>query len=248
MKYKLNKLTYHDGCEEYANINLINFINSNLVEKNDKIWNYRDNIVIVQRKQLLYYWSQIYNKLNLINHKYFIVPIEGYGIYKSINIFSQNNNNVSQRIYNTIIKLLDELMVKLLIDNNTINMYGIGGEFYVYFKILRLKYIMANYLGKHIIYNGYSNNNDILNAAKQNNCCSNYNLINYNDFNFNMDRNGITIINLSKINKNIIQNLRSKYVISITCKDNGTYSDYKYIVMKKIIIIDNVNISLFKIC
>ena len=57
MKNKLNKLIYYKGCEEYANLNLINFIDSDIVLHGDKIWNYRDNIVLVERDNILYYWS-----------------------------------------------------------------------------------------------------------------------------------------------------------------------------------------------
>ena len=53
----------------------------------------------------------------------------GYGIYKDINIFSQNNDEVANIIYNLVINLLDDLITELLLDNININLYGIGENF-----------------------------------------------------------------------------------------------------------------------
>ena len=83
----------------------------------------------------------------------------------------------------------------------------------------------------------------ILEAAQKNYSCSEkcYNLINYNTYNFNMVHNGITLINLSKINKNILKNLKTKYVVCITCKDFINYGSYNFITIKKVVKINNVN-------
>ena len=93
------------------------------------------------------------------------------------------------------------------------------------------------------------NNKEILEAAQKNYSCSEncYNLINYNNYDFNMEYNGITLINLSKINKNIIENLKTKYVVSITCKDLTNYGSYNFITIKKVVKINNVKIQIFKI-
>jgi len=254
MKNKLNKLMYYKGCEEYANINLLNYIDSNNVKVNDKIWNYRDNIVLIERENQLYYWTRNKNKLCKINERFFVVPINGYVIYKTINIFSQNNCEIANCIYSIVLDLLDNLMLDLINEHKIINLYGIGGEFYVYFKILRCKY-RTNKLNKYnpnnykFIYNGYSNNKEILEAAQKNYSCSEkcYNLINYNTYNFNMVHNGITLINLSKINKNILKNLKTKYVVCITCKDFINYGSYNFITIKKVVKINNVKIQIFKI-
>tara|TARA_B100000900_G_scaffold415948_1_gene448058 strand:- start:7838 stop:8590 length:753 start_codon:yes stop_codon:yes gene_type:complete len=249
MKYKLNKIVYNENAEEeysnFSNANILNFIISELVEHNDKIWNYRDNIVLVERDNKLYYWSQNNNNLNIITEQYFLTEILGYGIYKDINIFSQNNDEVASIIYNLVISLLDNLVTELLIDNKEINLYGIGGEFYVYFKILKYKYFKLS--ENKLIYNGFSNNEEILKAAQKNNSCTTYNLINYNTYDFNMVYNGITIINLSKINKNIINNLKTKYVIAITCKDKTIFNNYTALALQKIFNLNNVKITVFKI-
>jgi hypothetical protein len=249
MKYKLNKIVYNQNAEEeysnFSNANILNFIISELVEHNDKIWNYRDNIVLIERDNKLYYWSQNNNNLNIITEQYFLTEILGYGIYKDINIFSQNNDEVASIIYNLVISLLDNLVTELLIDNKEINLYGIGGEFYVYFKILKYKYSKLS--ENKLIYNGFSNNEEILKAAQKNNSCTTYNLINYNTYDFNMVYNGITIINLSKINKNIINNLKTKYVIAITCKDKTIFNNYTALALQKIFNLNNVKITVFKI-
>jgi len=250
MKYKLNKIVFNKNVEndysDFSNINILNFINSELVEHNDKIWNYRDNIVLVERDNQLHYWSQNNNSLNIITEQYFLTEILGYGIYKDINIFSQNNDEVANIIYNLVINLLDDLITELLLDNININLYGIGGEFYVYFRILKYKYNNKSNINR-FIYNGFSNNEGILKAAQKNNSCTTYNLINYNTYDFNMKYNGITIINLSKINKNIINNLKTKYVIAITCKDKTIFNNYTALALKKIFNLNNVKITVFKI-
>ena len=74
MKYKLNKIVFNENVEndysDFSNINILNFINSELVEHNDKIWNYRDNC-LVERDNQLHYWSQNNNSLNIITEQYF---------------------------------------------------------------------------------------------------------------------------------------------------------------------------------
>ena len=62
-----------------------------------------------------------------------------------------------------------------------------------------------------------------------------------------MVHNGITLINLSKINKNILKNLKTKYVVCITCKDFINYGSYNFITIKKVVKINNVKIQIFKI-
>ena len=254
MQYKLNKITFNDNSVKdyntYVNLNILDFINSKLVINQDKIWNYRDNIILVERDNKLYHWYINGNKLNIINEKYFITPILGYGIYKDINIFSQNNDIVANRIYTLVIDLLHDLTKELIKNYGEINYYGIGGEFYVYFKILQLKYSYNKKLHNYInpfTYKGYTNNINTLQVAKKNDSCTTYDLINYNDYDFDMKYNGITLINLSKINKNILNNLKTKYVISITCKDKTVFNNYKFVSIKQIINLNNVKITLFKI-
>ncbi len=253
MNHRLNKIIFNDNSDTdyklYVNLNILDFINSELVKNKDKIWNYRDNIILVQRDNKLYHWYKNGKKLNIVNEKYFITPVLGYVIYKDINIFSQNNEKVANTIYSLVIDLLDSLIIELIKNNEYINFYGIGGEFYVYFRILKVKYpdnTLHNNLNK-FTYKGYTNNNDILNVAKKNNSCTTYKLIDYNNFDFNMEYNGITLLNLSKINKNILKNIKTKYVISITCKDKTIYSNYKSFIVKKIFNLNNVKITVFKI-
>tara|TARA_B110000259_G_scaffold7006_1_gene7717 strand:- start:2916 stop:3686 length:771 start_codon:yes stop_codon:yes gene_type:complete len=255
MKYKLNKIKFNDKTntpyERFVNINILDFINSKLVKNNDTVWNYRDDIILIQRENITYFWSINNNKLNKLTERYFISPILGYGIYKDINTFSQNNEKVSNIIYDFVIKLLEGLITKLLKKYKNIEINGIGGEFYVYFKIL--KYNNLNKIQNNtdsmntILYNGYSNNIDIINASKKNNSCNTYRLIDYNTYDFNMVNNGITLINLSKINKNIIKNLKTKYVVSINCNDKTIYDDYKSLVIKEVFNLNNVKITIFKI-
>jgi len=253
MQYKLNKITFNDNSVKdyntYVNLNILDFINSKLVKNGDKIWNYRDNIILVERDNKLYHWYKNGNKLAILNEKYFITPILGYVIYKNINIFSQNNNKVADTIYSLVINLLDTLTKELIKNYENINYYGIGGEFYVYFKILKLKYPdkgLHNYLN-NFTYKGYTNNVNTLDTAKRNSSCTTYKLIDYNNYDFDMKYNGITLINLSKINKNILSNLKTKYVISITCKDKIIYNNYKSLAVKKIFNLNNVKITVFKV-
>ena len=107
MKHKLNKITFNDTSnveyDSYVNLNILDFINSKLVINQDKIWNYRDNIILVERDNKLYHWYKNGNKLTIVNEQYFITPILGYGIYKDINIFSQNNDKVANTIYSLVI-------------------------------------------------------------------------------------------------------------------------------------------------
>ena len=254
MKHKLNKITFNDSSnveyDTYVNLNILDFINSKLVRNQDKIWNYRGNIILVERENKLYHWCKNGNKLNIINEKYFITPILGYGIYKDINIFSQNNDTVANTIYSLVIDLLDNLTNQLIKNCEDINYYGIGGEFYVYFKILKVKYSTNKKLHNYVngfTYKGYTNNINTLQAAKRNGSCTTYNLIDYNNYDFDMKYNGITLINLSKINKNILNNLKTKYVISITCKDKTIFDNYKSIAIKQIFNLNNVKIIVFKI-
>ena len=242
---KLNKVVYNEYCRDIVNINLKECIDKNIVKFGDKIWNYRDNIVLIERDNNLYYWSRFSNTLNIVKEKYFVVPINGYGIYKTINIFSQNNDQTAYSIYNIVLELLNDLITDLCIYNKIINLYGIGGEFYVYFRILKFKYEKNKY--HKIIYNGYSNNQDVLDVSKKNNSCSNYNLINYNTYNFDMKYNGLTLINLSKINNNILKNLKTKYVVSITCKDKFLNNYTRALKIKKVFYLNNVKITIFKI-
>tara|TARA_B110000259_G_scaffold87644_1_gene102009 strand:+ start:6801 stop:7565 length:765 start_codon:yes stop_codon:yes gene_type:complete len=253
MKNKLNKIKFDNNLEieyyNYANINILDFINSELVKNQDNIWNYRENIILIERDNKLYHWYRNENKLSIVNEKYFITPILGYGIYKDINIFSQNNNNIANIIYSLVFDLFEILIDKLLKIYKNINLYGIGSEFYVYFKILKMKYlnIENNNNFSNITYKGYANSVNILETAEKNNSCDTYELINYNTYDFNMKNNGITIINLNKINKNIIKNLKTEYVISISHTDKTIYSNYKALSIKQIFNLNNVKITLFKI-
>ena len=254
MKHKLNKITFNDTSnveyDSYVNLNILDFINSKLVINQDKIWNYRDNIILVERDNKLYHWYKNGNKLTIVNEQYFITPILGYGIYKDINIFSQNNDKVANTIYSLVIDLLDDLTTQLIKNCEDMYYYGIGGEFYVYFRILKLKYPdnkrLHNYLNG-FTYKGYTNNINTLQAAKRNGSCTTYKLIDYNRYDFDMKYNGITLINLSKINKHILNNLKTKYVITITCKDKTIFDNYKSIAIKKIFNLNNVKITVFKV-
>lgn len=247
---KLNKIVYNNSNIEYANNILMDFINnSGLVKYNDKLWNYRDNIILLERDNKLYYWSKLNNRLNELKTEYFVVQIEGYAIYKTINIFSQNNGEIANSIYNIVISLMDDIISDLLNSNMMVNLYGIGGEFYVYFRLLRFKYMSFVNNNNLFVYNGYTNNEKILDAAKKNGSCSTncYNLIDYNTYKFNMTHNGVTLINLSKINKNIINNLKTKYVVAITCKDKGLRDNLDYLILEKSINLKYVKIHMYKI-
>lgn len=236
-RLRLNKVVYNEENDEEQYLSITNqyiskyIYNSRHLEHRDKIWNTRDNIVLVKKKEKLYFWDQNYDKLKEMTEKYFITKINNYGILKSIDIFSQNDDFVKENIYDMIIDIYKNIF-KDMEDNksidmnifNVINMYGVGGEFYVYFKLLRMYGFFTGKSGYIYKYEGYSNNEEILEAAKKNNSCSKnkYNLIDYNIYNFKKfeSRNSITLINLSRINENILNTINTEYVITITCRDD----------------------------
>ena len=60
-------------------------------------------------------------------------------------------------------------------------------------------------------------------------------------------RRTMSTAQVSKINKHILNNLKTKYVITITCKDKTIFDNYKSIAIKKIFNLNNVKITVFKV-
>ena len=196
-----------------------------------------------------------------------------YRIWKSINVFDQNNYNVANNIRNYVIFILknsiDNINYKINTKHKSI-LHGIGGEFYGYF--INLDY--------YDFYIGYSNNLDILKCAEFNmniyklNTKYTNHLINYNNCNSNINSNSNNNINsnnncITKINNvhinNIIINLsvitypiidhllnnRYDNIIIINCKSKNIFrlkqlfSIYKLKFVKWFGIVNIIYLSIF---
>lgn len=189
------------------------------------------------------------NKIVLLN-KLNKIPIDfcNYKIWKTINVFDQNNYSIANKIRRYVIFILNNQINHI---NRQICLYGIGGEFYGYFISLK----------KYTKYIGYSNNLDILNCARFN--FNIYNIINkaeiklldYNSKKLNKcivipnkDYMNDIIINLSVITYPIISNLINyeyNNIIIINCKSKNIsrirllLSKYKLI---SVTYFENINI------
>lgn len=209
-------------------------INEYFIE--DSIYFTNGKVVINNKSNDTY--SLVNNNIILLN-KLQTIPIlfNNIFIWKSINVFDQNNTHVAKNVRFTVINMFK---------NNTGTLYGIGGEFYGYFVS------MSSYDN----YVGYSNNDDILECAKFN-CelyCLNYELkkLDYNK-KIKFKNNGDIIINLSTITPHIINHLiDNKYnnIIIINCKSKNInriktlFETYKLISFERF---DIVNIIYFKL-
>jgi hypothetical protein len=163
------------------------------------------------------------NEIVLLN-KLSKIPINfcNLKIWKSINVFDQNNYSIANKIRRYVIFILNNQI-------NNINcqklLYGIGGEFYGYFISLK----------KYTKYIGYSNNSDILTCARFNFNIYNIThkadikLLDYNSKELdivipNKDYMNDIIINLSVITYPIISNLINyeyNNIIIINCKSKN---------------------------
>tara|TARA_B110000037_G_C16993561_1_gene454140 strand:- start:325 stop:981 length:657 start_codon:yes stop_codon:yes gene_type:complete len=140
-------------------------------------------------------------------------------VFKYINSFQQNNKILKKKIrcyVNEIIK-------------NKKNITCIGGESYLYAII------------NNINYNFYTNSVLLLNEAEINNKIYKLNndlhIIDYNKMT-NIKIYDIILINLSKLNKNlikIINNYKNKLLIIISCKHKDFWKKIKYLTNYKII-------------
>ena len=177
--------------------------------ENSTYYTNNDGIVINNRSNYTYKIidNKVY-KLNKISRiPIFICDII---IWKSIDVFDQNNVLIANKIRKYVCNIL----------KNTSNdeILGIGGEFQVYFVLLRNKY--KNF-------HGISNNYNIIDDAVFN--CELYRLeydikyVNYNMIdNMVAERNDIdVIVNLSKVTKSVVKYLNNneniKNLIIIGC-------------------------------
>lgn len=150
-----------------------------------------------------------YNKKRVNIIKRVPLKILDNNIWKPVDVFTQNNSILSKRLR------------EYVFDNIEDNLYGIGGEFYVY----GIKY--------NKYYKGISNNKEIIETAKFNNNLyllnSELKEVDYNKGDFlEIEDKSTILINLSKININIINfcNKNKKLItkiILISCNEKDYY-------------------------
>ncbi len=181
-----------------------------------------DNINYLQIKEKLY-----------INNKY----IDIYNIKRNYLSFHQNDDTVRKYLYNFINETIDYNIKDLVL---------FGGEMYLFQKIIKYENLHA-----------YSDFESIVNDTKYNS--TNYNsieLVNYNDFQFNKainNANSLTICNTSKsgLGNNLCEQIKTNYLIIISCNKKSFSKDYmilknKYHIIKNVEIL-NINIYLFNL-
>jgi hypothetical protein len=208
-------------------------------EKNqfDVIQDNLNGLLLVKTNNIIYVYNYLINR----KHDYFRIKIEFNNkfFFKQIDSFEQNNIKEAFNIRKTVLYFLK--------DNNSTNILGIGGEYYIYFSFL-------NYNK----YYGISNHKSIIEDAD-------YNLSYLNKINYKVDYNDLRsypnidklqsfdiIINVVNIHENIIKyicKLNCKKIIIVTCKplEKKIKMLNKYLKLKKIEHILNIN-SLITIC
>lgn len=214
-----------DAIKEYAKDNIFDIIMDN-----------QNGLLLVKDNKSVYIWN--YNIKR--RYEYYKIKIEFNNelFIKQIESFDQNNIKEAKNIRKCVLayfKFMDK----------SINLIGIGGEYYIYFRFLKYKK-----------YFGLSNHSSIIEDALTNFPKSYNSLVDYNNSRsypkLNNDTSYDIIINVVNIHENIIKYI-SKYncknIIIITCKplDNKIKMLNKYLKLVKIKHILNIN-SLITIC
>jgi hypothetical protein len=162
-------------------------------------------------------------------------------IIRNVESFHQNDNNIRHNLYDCILKNCEYVN----------NMYFIGGEMYLYGKILNEFYINAYFYSdyKSIVEDCYRNN-------ENNHNNENIFLVNYNDFILH-DSFGEKhiVINNGKSGLNIhlcteILRLEFNKIFIISCNKKSFYKDYnilknKYNIFKQYAFTTNYTINLY---
>jgi hypothetical protein len=164
-----------------------------------------------------------YNNIH-INKKYYIPQkFNSKMIYISSASFQQNNIYLAEKIRKFISFLLTSFAYEEIL--------CIGGESYIYGLVNNIHYI-NHYTNSQSIYNDCEYNKKFYKSIIYNN------LIDYNKL-IKLEYNNITLINLSKLNKNLIKILnimKTMYIIIISCNHNDFWNKITYLTNYKIII------------
>ncbi len=225
MLTKVSYLNYKFGTPEiikYSKNNTYELIQDNL-----------EGLLLVLEKNQVYLYNYYLGKK--INYQRIPIKINEFIIWKQINSFDQNNPTISNKIRNRTLEYLQ--------NDKSENILGIGGEYYVYFKLLKYN----NYIG-------ISNHESIVSDSKFNlsfespDKLSNY-LVDYNNLDsYPVIQNNSydVVINVVNIHENIIKyisKLRCNKIILITCKplDKKISMLNKYLKLKKVSHFLNIN-------
>ncbi len=236
----LTKVTYSN--REFGTVSIKKF---SLKVIYDLITDNLEGLLLVKTSKLVYIYNTNLEKKILYNR--ISIYWNDVVIWKQIESFDQNNPKISTRLRDYVMSLLK---------SNEINILGIGGEFYVYYK----KMIYNNYNYKSYI--GISNHETIIQDA-------NFNLDIFNKYiqiqNILVDYSDILsypkldkskpydiIINLVNIHENIIKyisELNCRKIIIIMCKPLCSKIKMlnKYLTLKNIRHFLNIN-SWITIC
>jgi hypothetical protein len=197
--------------------------------------------LLVKDKSDIYIWNYKSNKINKrCNHCRIKLEFSNEYIFKQIDSFNQNNIKQSKEIRKIVLNYCKTI-------NNSNNIIGIGGEYYLYFHFLVSKY--KNFCG-------ISNHKSIIEDANYNCFYSKNTLVDYNKIiSFPcLDKTKYydVIINVVNIHENIIKyicNYNIKNIIIVSCKPLYTKIKMleKYLILKKIKHVININ-SLINIC
>ena len=218
MLSKVNKTNIYLGTNELQK--LYNYTKYELAQDN------LNNHIIYKLNNKNYIKNYITNKV--YNHNRIQVEILGEKIIKQIDSFDQNNINISDKIRKTVLSL---------VNNKYNNILGIGGEYYVYFKLIKSKEC-----------NGMSNHQSIVDDANYNVPYSKNYLVDYNNIinTINIIKTDLIILNVYNICESIIKyihNIEFQKLIIITCclTDKKLKQLTKYFKLKTIKHIQNFN-------
>ena len=242
MLSKVNKTNIYLGTNELQK--LYNYTKYELAQDN------LNNHIIYKLNNKNYIKNYITNKV--YNHNRIQVEILGEKIIKQIDSFDQNNINISDKIRKTVLSL---------VNNKYNNILGIGGEYYVYFKLIKSKEFtymsnhqcigMSNHqcngMSNHQCI-GISNHQCIVDDANYNVPYSKNYLVDYNNIinTINIVKTDLIILNVYNICESIIKyihNIEFQKLIIITCclTDKKLKQLTKYFKLKTIKHIQNFN-------
>ena len=187
MLTKVSYSNYQFGTEQIIKFSIDN--------KYDIIQDNLEGFLLISYNKKVYLYNYLTNKF--INYNRIPLIINGLTIWKQIDSFDQNNPKISNKIRNQAIEYLKT--------NKSNNILGIGGEFYVYFKLLDYsKYI------------GISNHESIISDSKYNFSLDRYKKVSNYLVDYDKEKTFPTtdldeydiIINVVNIHENIIKYIR----------------------------------------
>jgi hypothetical protein len=187
MLSKVNQSSKFLGTKQLKNLKFFDIAQDNL-----------NGMIIFKLNNIIQIYNYIENKY--YNHDRIQIIILNEIFIKHIDSFDQNNILISNKIRNTVLSFCKE---------SYLNILGVGGEFYVYFRFINSK----NYYG-------ISNHKSIIDDANINSPYSNNYLENYNNIKFSISTVDIIILNVFTITNSIInyiQNIDFKRLIIISC-------------------------------